>query len=286
MASEHEIRDLARRVAQRVLAERGRAEHPAGRAELPGLERPAGVHVVLEPRSGSDRPCSDAEAVSSAARERRELITAECLRDLAPGSTLHVGVDALVTEPAREEAWRRRIAIVHGAGGVAGLGAGGRLRVAVGSDHGGFVLKLALLEWIRELGHVAQDLGTKDENPVDYPDFARAVAESVASGGADLGVCVDGAGIGSAMAANKVPGVLAAMCYDVPTARNAREHNHANVLTLGGRMLSEGQAHEILRAFLATPVGGERHRKRVEKIRAIEVRYSRPAAANMEEKPR
>lgn len=286
MASEHQIRELARRVAQRVLSERGRTEHPAGRPEVPGLERAAGVHVVLEPRSGADRPCSDAEALASAARERRELVTAECLRDLAPGSTLRVGLDALVTETAREEAWRRRIAIVRGASEMTGQGEGGRLRVAVGADHGGFALKQAVLEWIRELGHLALDLGTKDENPVDYPDFARAVAESVAGGSADLGVCVDGAGIGSAMAANKVPGVLAAMCYDVATARNAREHNHANVLTLGGKMLPAGKAQEILRAFLATPPGGERHKKRVDKIRAIEARYSRAAAHTTEDKQR
>lgn len=284
MKSESEIRELAHRVVRRVLSERGRAEHPAGRPETPGLERAAGVHVVIEPASGAQRPCEDPEALASQARQARELVTAESLRDLAPGSTLRVGADALVTELAREEAWRRRIAIVRGAG--SGSREDARLRVAVGSDHGGFALKRAVLEWLRELGHVAQDLGTKDENAVDYPDFARAVAEAVAHGSADLGICIDGAGIGSAMAANKVPGVLAAMCYDVATARNAREHNHANVLTLGGRMLSESQAQDILRAFLSTPPGGERHKKRVDKIRAIETRYSRSSATETEGKTR
>ena len=137
------------------------------------------------------------------------------------------------------------------------------------------MLKRAVLDWVRELGIVAVDLGTHDENPVDYPDFAKAVAEAVAEGRADLGICVDGAGIGSAMAANKVPGVLAANCHDVSTARNAREHNFANVLTLGGRTLQASEAQAIVRAFLATPCGEERHRKRVEKIRALERRYAR-----------
>ena len=106
------------------------------------------------------------------------------------------------------------------------------------------------------------DLGTHDETAVDYPDFARAVAEAVAEGRADLGVCIDGAGIGSAMTANKVPGVRAANCWDVASARNAREHNYANVLTLGGRWLSPLGASEILAAFLSTPRGEERHGRR------------------------
>ncbi|MCL4140406.1 UNVERIFIED_CONTAM: hypothetical protein GTU68_007792 [Idotea baltica] len=128
--------------------------------------------------------------------------------------------------------------------------------------------------WLRELGHIAIDLGTHDTNAVDYPDFARAVAESVASGQADFGVCVDGAGIGSCMAANKVPGARAAMCYDERTAKNAREHNFANVLSLGGPMLGETVCRQVLAAFLATPEGAERHARRVDKIRAIEARYS------------
>ncbi|MBK7878849.1 MAG: RpiB/LacA/LacB family sugar-phosphate isomerase [Planctomycetes bacterium] len=149
------------------------------------------------------------------------------------------------------------------------------MRIALGADHGGFATKRALLEVLREDGHVLLDLGTHDENAVDYPDYARAVAEAVGEGRADVGLCVDGAGIGSAMAANKVPGVRAANCWDVPSAKNAREHNYANVLTLGGKRLTVAQALEILRAFLATSWGEDRHGRRVEKITAIERHYSK-----------
>jgi ribose 5-phosphate isomerase B len=117
------------------------------------------------------------------------------------------------------------------------------------------------------------DLGTHGRETVDYPDFAHAVAEAVCSGRVDLGIMVDGAGIGSSMAANKVPGTRAAMCYDVATARNAREHNFANVLTLGGRMIDPARMREIVTAFLETPTGGERHAARVRKIMEIERKY-------------
>jgi ribose 5-phosphate isomerase B len=146
--------------------------------------------------------------------------------------------------------------------------------VAVGSDHGGFSAKTQLLAWLGEAGHRALDLGTHDERPVDYPDFAHAVALAVREGRADLGVCLDGAGIGSAMAANKVPGIRAANGTSVAHAKNAREHNYANVLTLGARQLTPGQMREILLAFLNTPWGEARHGQRVAKIEALEQRYS------------
>jgi ribose 5-phosphate isomerase B len=144
-------------------------------------------------------------------------------------------------------------------------------------------LKDAVVEWVRELGHIAFDLGTRDESPVDYPDFALAVAESVSEERADLGIAIDAAGIGSAIAANKVPGVRAAMCYDAASARNAREHNHANVLTLGARTAAAQVARDVVRMFLTTAVGGERHARRVEKIGAIESKYSRPRTLRFDE---
>lgn len=148
------------------------------------------------------------------------------------------------------------------------------LRVALGADHGGYPLKGDLIAWVRELGMLPLDLGTHGEAAVDYPDFAQAVAEAVREGRADFGVCVDGAGIGSAMAANKVPGVRAANCWDVASASNAREHNFANVLCLGGPRLAPSLALDILRTFLTTPTGAERHARRVDKITRIESRYS------------
>ena len=123
---------------------------------------------------------------------------------------------------------------------------------------------------LRELGHAVTDLGTTGTDAVDYPDYAIAVARAVASGTSQIGVMVDGAGIGSCMASNKVAGVRAAMCYDVTTAQNAREHNNANVLTLGGGLIGPRLALAIVEAFLATPFGGGRHATRVAKIDALD----------------
>lgn len=144
------------------------------------------------------------------------------------------------------------------------------LSVALGADHGGVVLKDAIGTRIRELGHAANDLGTTGPAAVDYPDFAVAVAREVAEGRAQFGIMVDGAGIGSCMAANKVSGVRAAMCYDVTTALNAREHNNANVLTLGGGLIGTRLALAIVETFLATPFAGGRHAARVAKIDALD----------------
>ena len=142
--------------------------------------------------------------------------------------------------------------------------------IAVGADHGGVALRDAIAARLRELGHAVTDHGTAGAAAVDYPDYAIAVARAVASGGAQLGIMVDGAGIGSCMAANKIPGVRAAMCYDVTTAQNAREHNNANVLTLGGGLIGTRLGLAIVEAFLATDFGGGRHAARVAKIDALD----------------
>ncbi len=147
--------------------------------------------------------------------------------------------------------------------------------VAIGSDHGGYAMKEALKPLLESLGLTIQDLGVHTPQPADYPDVALAVAEAVAGGGATRGIIVDGAGIGSAMAANKVPGIRAALCYDRASAKNSREHNHANVLTLGGRLLTESQAEDVVRTWIATPYGGGRHQGRIDKITQIERRYSK-----------
>jgi ribose 5-phosphate isomerase B len=146
-------------------------------------------------------------------------------------------------------------------------------RIAIGADHGGFPLKERLAFRLREQGHDVVDCGTDSSKAVDYPDFAHAVASSVASGGARWGIIVDGAGIGSAMVANKVPGVRAALCYDLSSARNSREHNLANVLTLGAGLIGEALAWQIVQEWLATDWGGDRHARRVDKIMEIERRY-------------
>jgi ribose 5-phosphate isomerase B len=146
--------------------------------------------------------------------------------------------------------------------------------IAVGSDHGGYPLKERIIFKLREAGHDVVDCGTDSHEAVDYPDFAHAVAEKVATGECRWGIVVDGAGIGSAMVANKVPGVRAAACYDLSSARNSREHNHSNVLTLGAGLIGEGLAWQIVEEWLTVEWGGGRHARRVAKIDAIEQQYS------------
>ena len=204
------------------------------------------------------------------------LVTSEEVAAVPDGARVELERGARVTPLAQEEAWRRGIRFVP-PGGSEAPSAGSR-RIALGSDHGGFELKQQIAGMLVDLGWRPLDLGTHDENACDYPDFARAVAEAVASGQADFGVVVDGAGIGSAMAANKVPGVLAANCWDERSAVNAREHNHANVLSLGAGHLDRARAHAVLRAFLETPAGPERHARRVAKIRELERRFARSEA--------
>jgi ribose 5-phosphate isomerase B len=154
----------------------------------------------------------------------------------------------------------------------------GRDEIAIGADHGGYRLKVRIAMDLRERGLQVRDCGTDSTEPVDYPDIAHAVARLVADGGCSVGIVVDGAGIGSCMAANKVPGIRAATCWDVSSARNSREHNHANVLVLGGGLIGESLALEIVKTWLETPWGGDRHARRVAKIDALEQRYLRAGA--------
>jgi ribose 5-phosphate isomerase B len=151
-------------------------------------------------------------------------------------------------------------------------GSSPRRPVVIASDHAGFELKEFLKRFLLENGYEVRDLGTDSTAPVDYPDFAAAAARAVASGAAWRGIVVDAAGIGSAMAANKVAGARAASCYDATTARNSREHNDANVLTLGSRLLTAEAAREVLRVWLETEFAGGRHQRRIDKIVALERR--------------
>ena len=240
----------------------------AGRAwaerDLPG----AAQGKLAQPQGpGAHQPPAALAAKAPGTRAGRELVHAERLQGLAAGQVLRVGVDALITPLALDEAHQRGVHIERGE-------IAPQRCIAVGADHGGFALKSELLAWIRELGHRAIDLGTRDESACDYPDYAHAVAQAVASGQCELGVALDGTGIGSCMAANKVPGVRAATCPDAAMARNAREHNFANVLCMGAKALSSSAALEILRTFLATPTGEARHARRVGKIEQIERQYS------------
>jgi ribose 5-phosphate isomerase B len=147
------------------------------------------------------------------------------------------------------------------------------VKIGIGADHGGFALKEDLKAYLTKEGHQVVDFGVYNTEPADYPDLALLVAQAVSNKSCGLGIMVDGAGIGSCMVANKVPGVRAALCYDLYSANNAREHNDANYLTLGGQTLGPGHAQKIVKTFITTEFGGGRHERRVEKIRTIERRY-------------
>ncbi len=195
----------------------------------------------------------------------RTLITEDDIRTVPAGTTVRINEKTLITPLAADLAHERHISIER----VAAPGKVPRRRIAVGADHGGFEMKENLKTLLAELDCEYKDFGTHSTEPVDYPDIAHAVALAVARKTFDSGIIVDGAGIGSCMVANKVAGVRAAMCYDEASARNSREHNGANVLTLGGKVISDERMRDIVRVWLSTELSEERHRRRVAKIDAI-----------------
>jgi ribose 5-phosphate isomerase B len=197
----------------------------------------------------------------------RQLITEEDIRSAPAGSTLRINEKALITPLASDMARARhitfeRVAVATGENRTP-------QRIAIGADHGGFEMKEALKKVLEDLGCQYQDFGTNSTVAVDYPDFAQAVALAVSRKTCELGIMIDGAGIGSCMVANKIPGVRAAMCYDEASARNSREHNGANLLTLGGKTISNDRMREIVTVWLSTNLTEERHRRRVAKIDAL-----------------
>jgi len=206
----------------------------------------------------------------------RRVLTVGDLEAIPAGGEVVVSTGTIVTPLARDEAALRDITIrfeqpkTNEAGGAEGAAS---KKVAIGADHGGFDLKEELRNYLREWGYAVLDLGTSGREAVDYPDFAEAVANAVASGDAWRGVVIDTAGIGSSIAANKVPGARAALCYDRASARNSREHNDANILSLGSRSIPPEVAREILAVWLETRFAGGRHQRRVDKIIAIEKRH-------------
>jgi ribose 5-phosphate isomerase B len=197
--------------------------------------------------------------------------------DVPASGDLRVSPEAIVTAVAREIAAARGVRILEVPKDQVSLLAPPDKTVAIGADHGGFRLKEALKPVLTELGLEVRDVGVYEEKPADYPDLALKVGELVASGAVARGIVIDGAGIGSCMAANKIPGIRAALCYDKASARNSREHNDSNVLTLGARLLTETQAEEVLRTWIATRFAGGRHQARVDKIMAIERQFAKKA---------
>jgi len=202
----------------------------------------------------------------------RPVIDESVVNAIPEGGSLTLPPDALVTPLAQTAALTRHVKLIP-ASQAAYTTMEGQV-VAIGADHGGFPLK-EMLKTELQGKYVVVDCGTNSADSVDYPDFALAVAEQVASGRAWRGIMIDGAGIGSCMVANKVPGVRAALCYDNATAVNSREHNDANLLTLGAGLIGTALAKQIVETWLKTPFGGGRHAKRVDKIVAIEKKYGR-----------
>jgi ribose 5-phosphate isomerase B len=206
-------------------------------------------------------------------KKTRRFITGEDVQSLPQGAILDLPEGAILTDIAREWIQKKQIRVVPASKSPGEASQKGR--IAVGSDHAGYEMKEALKTLLSEMGETFVDYGTHSTDSVDYPDFAHAVALAVAVGSAQLGIVIDGAGIGSAIAANKVPGVRAAPCPDEATARNSREHNDANVLTLGARSISKEMMARVVRAFLASEMTEERHRRRVGKMIRIERKYNR-----------
>jgi ribose 5-phosphate isomerase B len=244
-----------------------------------GADREAIRHYVREALEERGRDAATAAESSSASAPDRDsidesvkdVITEADLRGIPEGKKLIIREDALLTPAAQDLIRERKLDVQMRRRRVSA----GRKMIAIGADHGGYEMKEKVKALLEELGYRHRDFGTHSEDAVDYPDFAHAVARAVADGKCDLGIIVDGAGIGSCMTANKVPGVRAALCYDEATARNSREHNYANVLTLGGRMIDRERMRRIVQTWLETPEGEARHGKRVDKIMAIERQYLR-----------
>jgi ribose 5-phosphate isomerase B len=203
--------------------------------------------------------------------DAKPLIDEQAVNAVPDGGTLTVPPGALITPLARSAALARHILIVEARESAAPT----EKVIAIGADHGGYNLK-ETLKTLLQSGYTVIDCGTTSTASVDYPDFALAVARLVSSGRAWRGIMIDGAGIGSCMVANKVPGVRAALCYDQATAVNSREHNDANLLTLGAGLIGEALARQIVETWLKTDFGGGRHARRVEKIDAVEKQYMKP----------
>jgi ribose 5-phosphate isomerase B len=232
-----------------------------------------------------DKPADQApeHVVVNSLRDRHEreydrdesaktLITEDDLRGLAEGSRVRIRDGAKFTPLARDIVQEKQIELIP----KVSRGPSLMLKdIAIGADHGGFAAKEQIKRILSDLGANVRDFGTNSTEAVDYPDFAHAVARAVGEGHADAGIIIDGAGIGSAVAANKVPGVRAAACYSPALARNSREHNGANVLTIGSGQNSVEEMKSIIEAFLTATLTEERHKKRVSKIDNIDRQYRR-----------
>src|SRR6266404_5487427 len=233
-------RDRVRALVRDVLSKAAPAEFEAS--------------TPAQPASGAPVETPAAPAITRD-ESAKLVITEDDVRGLERGSVLRIAEAARLTPLAADIINERGIEIVRR---VPRSGLKQKRTVAVGADHGGYPMKEELKSFLAELGHRVHDFGTNSESAVDYHDFAHAVARAVADGSVDVGIMIDGAGVGSAMTANKVPGVRAAACYSVEVARNSREHNDANVLTLGSKTITSDQMREIVGAWIGTASASRR----------------------------
>lgn len=199
----------------------------------------------------------------------KQVITEEDLKNISYKEKLQLAEQVIITPLARDLINTRGLEIIRKRRGKK------ITRLAIAADHGGYEMKEDLKKYLQELGVDYQDFGCYDTKAVDYPDYAFIVASSVSQGNFSLGIVIDGAGIGSCMAANKVPGIRAAMANTVALARNSREHNDSNVLTLGGKAITFELMREIVKVWLETTITEERHLNRVAKIIDIEKKFLR-----------
>ena len=265
MSDDPSTRDRVRALVRDVLSKIP-SQDPTIEATSPSPSGPASRFINTIPTVLSE------PSVVTRDESSKMVITEDDVRGLQPGAVLRLAEGARLTPLAADIVREQRIEIVRR---QARRGSRAAKLIAVGCDHGGFKMKEDLKALLAELGHRVHDFGTNSEEAVDYPDFAYAVARAVSEKTAEVGIVIDGAGVGSAMTANKVPGVRAAACYSVEVARNSREHNDANVLTLGCKTISNVQMREIVTAWLASEITEDRHKKRIAKITAIERQYQR-----------
>lgn len=259
MSENKETRERVRELVRQVLA-----NVPTETEESPTENFPQ--HIVVN--SLKDKSEKEFDRDESA----KNLITEDDLRGLDFGAKIRIAENAKFTPLATDLIGEKQIELIRKQPRKSSIKV---KSVAIGCDHGGFEFKEQLKNFLGDLGVHVRDFGTNSKDAVDYPDFAHAVAVAVQRKQTEVGIIIDGAGIGSAMTANKVPNVRAAACYSAVLARNSREHNGANVLTLGSGQNTFAEIKEIVEAFLSTDLTEDRHKKRVGKIDAIQRQYSR-----------
>jgi len=272
MPEDQSTRDRVRALVRDVLSKIPAEQTQTGQTQISQSQTPPSPSSGPSSRFIDTAPASMPAPAVTRDESSKMVITEDDVRGLELGAVLRLAEGARLTPLAADIVREQQIEIVRR---QSRRGLRAAKLIAVAADHGGFKMKEDLKALLSELGHRVHDFGTNSEDAVDYPDFAYAVARAVSEGNAELGIVIDGAGVGSAMTANKVPGVRAAACYSVEVARNSREHNDANVLTLGSKTVTTAQMHEIVSAWLGTEISEDRHKKRVAKIVAIERQYQR-----------